>query len=59
MEIIEEKNKLSWLLGKLPAMVDEGEVLVFAGQISRVEEVVQRMKAAGHRSIYAILNSLR
>ncbi len=49
VEIVPEQGKLDWLLKKLPAMIDSGEVLVFANQIVRVEEVTEKIKAVGHR----------
>ncbi|KAK9845852.1 hypothetical protein WJX81_004205 [Elliptochloris bilobata] len=48
--VVEEIAKLSWLKERLPAFVDAGEVLVFAGQKARVELVVEQLKAAGFRA---------
>ena len=50
VEVVQEQAKLEWLLSRLPAMIDSGEVLVFANQIVRVEEVAEKVKSAGHRS---------
>lgn len=50
VHIVQEQAKLDWLLSQLPAMIDSGEVLVFANQIVRVEEVTERIKSIGHRS---------
>ncbi len=44
-----EAKKVEWLLSRLPEMIDSGEVLVFANQIVRVEEVTEKIKALGHR----------
>lgn len=49
VEIGQEQAKLDWLLKKLPAMIDKGEVLVFANQIVRVDEITEKIKAIGHR----------
>ena len=49
VDIVEEHKKLDWLLARLPGWVDSGEVLVFANHIARVEEVTEKLKAAGHR----------
>lgn len=46
---MEEAKKLDWLLARLPAFVDAGETLVFANQIAKVEEVAEKVKAAGFR----------
>ena len=42
---------MEWLLTRLPEMIDSGEVLVFANQIVRVEEVTEKIKALGHRYV--------
>ncbi len=47
--VVEEAAKLGWLRERLPALVDAGEVLVFAAQKARVELVVEQLKAAGFR----------
>ena len=47
--VVEEDAKLAWLKERLPAFVDAGEVLVFAGQKARVEMVLEQLKAAGFR----------
>lgn len=49
VEVMQETAKLDWILSRLPAMIDSGEVLVFANQIVRVEEVTERLRSAGHR----------
>jgi superfamily II DNA/RNA helicase len=47
--IVPEPKKVDWLVSRLPDMIDSGEVLVFANQIVRVEEVTEKIKALGHR----------
>lgn len=54
VEIVQEQAKLDWLMTRLPAMIDGGEVLVFANQIVRVEEVTGRIKSAGHRFDFSL-----
>ena len=49
VSIVPEAKKVEWLLTRLPEMIDSGEVLVFANQIVRVEEVTEKIKAMGHR----------
>jgi len=49
VSIVPEAKKVEWLLSRLPEMIDSGEVLVFANQIVRVEEVTEKIKALGHR----------
>ena len=49
VEIVQESAKLDWLVQKLPAMIDNGEVLVFANMIARVEEIAVRIQSIGHR----------
>ncbi len=41
--------KMPWLKAQLPTFVDAGDVLVFANQKARVEEVCQQLSAAGFR----------
>lgn len=48
-EVVEEAAKLQWLLDRLPGFVDQGDVLVFAGQKVRVDELTDKLKAGGFR----------
>lgn len=52
---MQESAKLDWLIKKLPAMIDSGEVLVFANQIVRVEEITEKIKSIGHRQGHCLL----
>ena len=47
--MVEEAAKVSWLQARLQGFVDQGDVLVFAAQKVRVDEVVDRLKASGFR----------
>ncbi|PNW75333.1 hypothetical protein CHLRE_12g522850v5 [Chlamydomonas reinhardtii] len=45
----DDDAKAAWLRGAISGLVDEGEVIVFAGQRQRVEGVAEALKAAGVR----------
>eukprot|EP00873_Tetraselmis_striata_P024869 jgi/Tetstr1/445133/TSEL_032931.t1 len=50
VEIMEDdKAKFGWLLAKIPAFVDEGDVMVFVNQRARVDELVERLKGSGFK----------
>ena len=53
---MQEQVKVDWILKRLPAMIDSGEVLIFANQIIRVEEVCEKIKSAGHRLSFMLLD---
>lgn len=40
---------MPWLKVQLPAFIDAGDVLVFANQKARVDDVCQQLAAAGFR----------
>jgi hypothetical protein len=42
-------SKTKWLLDRLQSFTDEGEVLVFANQKARVDELAAALGAAGAR----------
>jgi hypothetical protein len=41
--------KMPWLKAQLPAFIDAGDVLVFANQKARVDNVCQELQAGGFR----------
>ena len=41
--------KMPWLKAKLPGFIDAGDVLVFANQKARVDNVCQELQAGGFR----------
>ena len=45
-----EQDKLDWLLARLPGFIDEGDVLLFAGQRAKVDEVTAALTAAGFKA---------
>ena len=48
VEVVEGPDaKLRWLLSRISGFVDQGDVLVFANQKAKVEEVLQQLQAAG------------
>ena len=47
--MVDEPKKLNWLLDRLPGFRDAGETLIFANHIARVEELTDKLKAAGFR----------
>ena len=48
-EVVEEGAKLKWLTDRLPGFIDQGDVLVFASQKVRVDELTDKLKAGGFR----------
>lgn len=44
-----DEEKLPWLLNKLPGLIDEGDVLMFASTKVRVEEVENRLRERGFK----------
>lgn len=42
---------MAWLAGKVQEFIDQGDVLVFANQKARVDELTAKLKAAGVRSV--------
>ncbi|MCO5574722.1 hypothetical protein L7F22_028512 [Adiantum nelumboides] len=44
-----DEEKLLWLFNKLPGLIDEGDVLVFASTKVRVEEVDARLRELGFK----------
>ena len=51
VEVVGEDAKLAWLLARLPAFIDAGDVLVFANQKARVDEIFAALQAAGVRHV--------
>ncbi len=45
----DDAAKSSWVATQLPALVDAGDVIVFAGQRARVDSLTEQLKAAGVR----------
>lgn len=43
----DEAGKAAWLSAQLEGFIDAGDVLVFAGQRARVDELVGRLQQAG------------
>lgn len=54
-EVVEDKAKLTWLTEHLPRFVDQGDVLVFASQKLRVDDLTNELKAGGFRCLNSIL----
>ena len=48
-DVVEDGAKLKWLTDRLPAFIDQGDVLVFASQKLRVDELTGKLKAGGFR----------
>ncbi|RLN40257.1 putative DEAD-box ATP-dependent RNA helicase family protein [Panicum miliaceum] len=44
-----DAEKMPWLLEKLPGMIDEGDVLVFASKKARVDELEKELNQRGFR----------
>ena len=44
-----DTEKEEWLMGRTHALIDQGDVLVFAGQKARVDDLCDKLKAAGVR----------
>ena len=42
--MVGEEGKRAWLLGRLQAFIDEGDVLVFANQKTKVDELAAAMQ---------------
>ena len=49
VEVVEEASKHKWLTDRLQGFIDQGDVLVFAGQKARVDELTDKLKAGGFR----------
>ena len=47
--VVDETGRLSWLSEHLPAFIDNGDVLIFASQKAKVDELTGRLKAQGCR----------
>lgn len=47
--VADEAGRLAWLSAHLPACIDNGDVLVFASQKAKVDELTARLKAQGCR----------
>ncbi|KAG2453554.1 hypothetical protein HYH02_001773 [Chlamydomonas schloesseri] len=47
--VADDAAKAAWLRAAIGGLVDEGEVIVFAGQRQRVEALAEQLKAAGVR----------
>ncbi|XP_073283829.1 DEAD-box ATP-dependent RNA helicase 24 [Primulina huaijiensis] len=47
--ILSDEEKFPWLLEKLPRMIDEGDVLVFASKKSTVDEVESKLAQEGFK----------
>ena len=47
--VADEAGRLSWLSEHLPAFIDNGDVLIFASQKAKVDELTGRLKAQGCR----------
>ena len=41
--------KKVWLVSRLQALIDQGDVLIFASQKARVDQLCDQLKAAGLR----------
>lgn len=41
--------KKVWLMSRLQALIDQGDVLIFASQKARVDQLCDQLKAAGIR----------
>ena len=46
---MEDAGKFKWLTDHLPGFIDQGDVLVFAAQKVRVDELTDKLKGAGFR----------
>ncbi len=49
VEIVDEGAKLGWLTSRLADFIDQGDVLVFANQKVKVDEVNGKLQSAGVR----------
>jgi hypothetical protein len=49
VEIVDEVAKLGWLTSRLADFIDQGDVLVFANQKVKVDEVNGKLQSAGVR----------
>ena len=47
--VADEAGKQAWLLSHLPSFIDHGDVLVFAGQKARVDELTDKLKVLNFR----------
>ncbi|KXZ52714.1 hypothetical protein GPECTOR_8g109 [Gonium pectorale] len=45
----DEAAKSAWLAAALPGLIDEGDVIIFAGQRARVDALTEQLRAAGVR----------
>lgn len=48
--VADEAGRLAWLSAHLPACIDHGDVLLFASQKAKVDELTARLKTQGCRS---------
>eukprot|EP00210_Caulerpa_lentillifera_P006804 g6503.t1 len=48
--VASDMMKYLWLSNNLPTLVDAGEVLIFANQKSKVDEITSKLKEAGFRA---------
>ncbi|GIL70856.1 hypothetical protein Vretimale_3928 [Volvox reticuliferus] len=47
--LADDTTKSGWLSTALPGLIDEGDVIIFAGQRSRVDALSEQLRAAGVR----------
>lgn len=47
--LLSDAEKMPWLLEKLPGMIDDGDVLVFAAKKARVDEIESQLNQRGFR----------
>lgn len=45
----DDTARQAWLLGHLSDLIDEGDVIIFAGQIARVDALTATLTAGGVR----------
>ena len=53
--VVEGGAKLQWLKERLPSLIDAGDVLIFASQKVRVDELTAQLAAAGFRCACNVL----
>ena len=50
MDVVDNDDaKKEWLMSRLQALIDQGDVLIFASQKARVDQLCDHLKAAGIR----------
>ncbi|GIL46805.1 hypothetical protein Vafri_3686 [Volvox africanus] len=47
--LADDTTKSAWLAAALPGLIDEGDVIIFAGQRSKVDALSEQLRAAGVR----------